>query len=346
MNSKTIPLILSMLLMILLVVSCTEQEAAVQEERAVSVRTMVAELSNEQLVRSFTGSVEGERQADIYAKMAEAVQKIHVREGDHVGENQLLISLDKTGPSSSFRTAESVYLNSEKTFKKKEYLYSEGAISESEFDAARTEFEVNKVAYESAARLVEIQSPIAGVVTSVAVSEGDYLSQGQRLATVATTNRLRVKCAVNARDIGYLKEGSDVVVSGDAAASPRPGKIVSVARSADPQTRAFQVDVRFDNTDSRYRPGMFVRVVSVIEDLSDVIVVPRDAVVTLDGQTNLFLVAGDQARQQPVSLGADLGGRVVIAEGLKVGDTLVTLGQTYLSDGFKVKIAHMEIDGQ
>lgn len=346
MISKTTSVAVSILLAMQLITACSSQEAAVHEERAISVRTSVAELSDEQLTRSFTGSVEGERQADIYAKMAEAVEKVHVREGDHVSEGQLLISLDKTGPSSSYNTAESVFRNSEKTYKKMEYLFSEGAISESQYDAARTQFEVNKAAFESASRLVDIQSPIVGVVTSVDVSEGDFLSQGQHLATVATTDRLRVKCAVNSRDIGYLKEGGEVMILSDATDTPQPGRIVGVARSADPKTRAFQLDVLFDNVDSRFRPGMFVRVISAIEELPDVIAVPREAIILLDEQDCLFIVKGDRVRRQPVSLGADLGGRVVVTEGLKPGDTLVTLGQTYLSDGFKVKIASMETVGQ
>ncbi len=326
--------------------SCAQQEVVVQEDRATSVQARVLTLSDEQVARVFTGTVEGERQADIYAKMAEAVEKVHVREGDVVRQGQVLVSLDKSGPSSAYRTAESVFRNSEKNFKKMEYLFGEGAISESKLDAARTDFEVNQAVFESASRLVEVQSPIDGIVTSMTASVGDYLAQGQRLATVAATSRLRVKCQVNSRDVGSFKEGAEVTVSMNDSERSLPGKVASVARSADRDTRAFQVEVLFDNVGGECRPGMFVRVTTVVEDLPGVIAVPTDAVMAFDGLDQVFVVADNQAALRPVVLGPDLGGRVVIADGLVPGDTLVTLGHTYLADGFKVKIARMENDGQ
>jgi RND family efflux transporter MFP subunit len=326
--------------------SCAQEEVVVQEDRAISVQVRVVTLSDEQVARVFTGTVEGEQQADIYAKMAEAVEQVHVREGDAVRVGQVLVSLDKSGPSSAYRTAEAVYRNSEKNLKKKEYLFQEGAISESQLDAARTDFEVSRAAFESAARLVEIQSPIAGIVTSIAASVGDYLSQGQRLATVAATDRLRVRCSVNSRDIGSFTEGAEVLVTMNEGQISLPGKVASVSRSADRETRAFEVEVLFENVGGECRPGMFVRVTTVVEDLPGVIAVPTDAVVAFDGTDHVFVVADLKAVLQPVVLGPDLGGRVVINDGLNPGDTLVTLGHTYLADGFTVKISRMENDGQ
>ncbi len=45
-------------------------------------------------------------------------------------------------------------------------LYKAGAISETQFDGARTQFEVAQANYESVSRLVDVRTPIAGTVTS------------------------------------------------------------------------------------------------------------------------------------------------------------------------------------
>ncbi|MCK4302124.1 MAG: hypothetical protein KAW91_05090, partial [candidate division Zixibacteria bacterium] len=111
-----------LLLTALFILSCGSNEVAQKEERPVSVRATVVSISDEQVTRSFTGSLEGEKQADIYAKIAEVVERVEVREGRRVSEGQMLIMLDKSGPSSMYRNTESLFRNAEKNFHKMEYL--------------------------------------------------------------------------------------------------------------------------------------------------------------------------------------------------------------------------------
>ncbi|MFH1686788.1 MAG: efflux RND transporter periplasmic adaptor subunit [bacterium] len=345
-NARKLPLSLAALMMLIGAASCSEQQATVTTERLVAVETEVLKQTTEDVSRVFTGTVEGEQQADIFAKVSEVVEKIHVQEGAKVRTGQLLISLDKTGPSSTYRSAYSLFKNAEKNFKTMEYLFAEGAVSELQFDGARTEYEVYRAAFEAAASLVEIVSPIDGSVTALNVAAGDYLSQGQTLVTIATTDRLRVKFGVNAREIGLFREGAEVSVLAEDGSSPVAGRVAAVARSADPQTRAFQVEVLFDNTGDHFRPGMFVRVEIVVTHLVNVITVPRSAVLVLDDRESVFVVSDSVASRRQITLGEDLGGRVVVTSGLTAGDTLVTLGQTYLDDGFKVKLTNRETKPQ
>ena len=325
-----------------LVVSCGKSEnTSASDSRVISVRAEVVQPQNVEITGAYTGSLDGEKQAVIYSKISEAVEEVNVDEGRMVNANATIITLDKSGPSSSYQQAKSLYQNAEKNYKKMEYLFKEGAISETNFDAAQTDYEVKKAAFESAAQLVEIKSPITGMVTSVDVSPGDYVQIGQKLATIATTNKLRVKFGVNSTDIGFLKPGSRVTISSEMSPYTAEGSIVSVPTSADPVTRAFDVEAIIDNADGHFRPGMFVRIDFVRQSLDNVIVIPQNAVLTLDNIPTVFLVSGDSADKRQVRLGPDVHGNVVVDSGLAAGDTLVTLGQDYLEEGFKVRITSM-----
>jgi RND family efflux transporter MFP subunit len=312
-----------------------------QKEAPVAVQVTVVVPSDEKVNKTYTGTLEGEKQAVIYAKIAEAIEAVHVREGQPVAAVQVLISLDKAGPSSRYQESLSIYRNAEKYYKKMDYLLKEGAVSESQCDAARTEYEVAKASFEAAARLVEIQSPIDGVVTSLKVSNGDYLTPGQELATVATTDRLRVRFGVNAVDVGNVGQGNNVSITSESAAQSTEGKVVSVARSADPATRSFQVEAIIDNRDGLFKPGMFVHIDITLSRLTHVIVVPRQAVRQLRQNKVVFVVANGTAHVRRVTTGTDLDGRVEIVAGLGAGDTLVTLGQDFLQDGAAVTIAEV-----
>ena len=120
------------------------------------------------------------------------------------------------------------------------------------------------------------------------------------------------------------------------------GEIISVASSADPQTRTFQIEVMFDNAEGRFKPGMFVRVNLVLDKLEGVLLIPRRAVLILDDKPTVFVISDNRVRQKILSLGSEVDGRVVVTEGLTENDTLVTMGQDYLEDGNKVKITTWE----
>lgn len=325
------------LALLLPVLACRTEQAG-SAERFQAVAAMVVQPQTHNLVRTFTGTLEGERQAQIYAKISESVTQAPVPEGQQVAAGQLLIRLDKDGPSARFAETESVYRNAEKQFRKMEYLFKEGAIAESDLDASRTACDVAKANFESVRQMVEIESPINGVLTSLKVSAGDFVGAGQLLATVATTKRLRIKFDVNSAQIGAVNLGSKLQVTSDAIADTVIGTVTSIAGSADPATRSFQVEAEIDNAMGRFRPGLFVTLSIVEAVLEHVIAVPHGAVQLLDNQPTLFTVENGVARKRVIVTGEELDGLVVVRSGLAAGDTLVTLGQNYLDEGVKVNI--------
>ncbi len=324
--------------------SAPEETELAVEEKVIPVRGMQVNPVSMEQRKTFTGTLEGEKQAVIRAKIAEAVNRIDVVEGDEVKANAVIVRLDKTGPSSNFLQSKSVFLNAEKNFKKMEYLFGEGAISETQFDGAKTEYEVARANYEAARQLVELKTPIAGTVTSIDLSVGDYVSPGQQVATVATINTLRMKLGVGSTDIGYFSVGDTVRVLVEAVAGFEAiGLVAMVAGSADPETRTFQVEIEIDNTTHIFKPGMFARAEVVIESFDNILVVPQSAVLTRNNKDYLFVVNNGRAFAREVILGAEFSGSTEIRSGLKIDDTIVTLGQDYLSDSCLIKLTELTV---
>jgi len=336
----------AILSMMALLLSCGGQESdenvEVTIEREIPVKVMIASQSTEEFIKTYTGTLEGKKQAVIYSKIAEAVDKVLVKEGDRVKPDQVLVSLDNYGASSSYQQTFSLYKNAEKNFNKMAYLFEEGAVSESQYDGAKTEYEVSKASYEAASKMVNIQSPINGTVTSLPVSKGDFVSAGQKIATIATTDILRVKFGVNEKDIQHIDEGSNVNLVVNSLDLKATGIVSSIAKSADPFTRSYQVEALLLNSEKIFNPGMFVRIEIIMDILENVITVPREVVLNLDGKDMIYTVSNGKAKLYEVRLGEDLNGKVIINSGLNVGDTLVTLGQDYLEDDIKVKITSVE----
>jgi multidrug efflux pump subunit AcrA (membrane-fusion protein) len=92
---------------------------------------------------------------------------------------------------------------------------------------------------------------------------------------------------------------------------------------------------------SGLRPGQFVGARIVTEELADRLVVPRDSVVKANDAEVIYVVEGNKAVQMSVKTGLRDGGVIeVAAEGLKEGDTIVTVGAYGLPKETKIKITN------
>ena len=316
---------------------CAQQESAQDVERVTAVRADVIAASDQKVTAEYTGTIQGAEQAIIYAKIAETVQRIKVLEGEEVFPGRVLIELDKYGPTSQYVQARSMLATSEKNFKKMESLYQDGAVSESQLDGVRTEYEVNKAAFDAARKLVEIESPIAGHVTSIDVTVGDFIAVGQELATVALTDRLQVTLMVSPSDAELIKIGQRVPLVSTDGIKGR-GEVIAVASSADPVTRKVSVKVEMDNSAGALKPGLFVRCEFTLRQFKGVVAIPRGAVIELSGVDFVYVALNGKAAKRQVELGIEMDGQVVVDSGLVTGDTLIVSGQSYLDDGFPVRL--------
>jgi len=322
-------------------VGCSNTEESAEIEHRVSIKARVLEQTDYDVTSTYTGALEGEKQAVLYARLSEAVDSVWVSEGDRVESEQVILSLDRMGPTSSYKAAEARYIEADKNFKRMEHLFQEGAISALEFDAAKANNDIAQTNYEAVTQLVEIRSPIGGTVTSVSVFPGKFLMLGQEVATVATTDKLRVLFGVSSDDISFFRVGDGVRIKSDASSETGSGIIVGVASSADPSSRTFEIEALIDNSRKVFSPGMFVQIEFIREHMESVIAVPRKSVLILDGKPTAFVVADGVAQKRSVTLGADVAGDVIIESGLNPGDTLVTLGQDYLEGKTKVDITEL-----
>lgn len=337
---------LMVLFLVILFAGCSapEETELVIEEKAIPIRGQQIYPVSMKQSKTFTGTLEGEKQAVIRAKIAEAVDRIDVVEGDEVRANTVIVRLDKSGPTSNYLQSKSYFKNAEKNFKKMEYLFNEGAISEIQYDASKTEYEVARANFEAARQLVELKTPIAGTVTSIDLSVGDYVSPGQQVAIVAIIETLRMKLGVSSTDIDYFRVGDSVrIVVESVNGFEAVGVVSMVAGSADPETRTFQVQIEIDNSARVFKPGMFARAEVIVETFENILVAPRSAVMTRNDKDYLYVVNGDRTIAKEVILGAEFSGSTEIRAGLNVGDTIVTLGQDYLSDNSLIKLTEVTI---
>jgi membrane fusion protein (multidrug efflux system) len=308
----------------------------------ISVEAQIVELKELALSKSFSGSLEGEEQANIIAKIPETITKIRVKVGDFVKVGSILFELNKGGASSQFYQAQAAYLNAQKDFERMQNLLKEGAVSQQAFDGTQTLYEVAKANFDAARSTVEITSPLSGIVTSINVNLGDFANPQFPMATVANIGRIKAKFNVGESDVPGLFVGQQVSVYSEMNPDLiQPGKINQLSKSADIQSRTFEMQAIFSNTQDRwFKPGMFCRVDVKMKSKKNVHTIPLSAIVKSSSSDGVYIINDGKSYLKTITTGLSDGKNVEVISGLKSGDQIVTLGMNNLKDGTVVVVTN------
>lgn len=338
--------ILNLLLITIVIMvtsTCGDKKADVAvEEKAIPITVSLAELGDLAIVKIYSGTLEGEKQAEIVASIHEAVVELPISEGNRVSAGQAVIMLDKNGSASQYNQARALYMEAKDNYQKMAKLLEQGAVSEQSYISAKTGFEVAQANFEAATRQVELTSPISGILTELSVNVGEYAPVGIPIATVAQTDKIRLTLFVDSGGASFIEKGAKAAITVESigySGKKFGGFVTEVSRSADPQTRLFRVEINIDNQNGDLAPGMFARAEIVVNELKSILIVPREAVFSAEGVYKVYKLEGDRAREQSIYIGESTSKSIQIVSGLTEGDTVVVIGRNLIEDGSMVKIA-------
>lgn len=108
------------------------------------------------------------------------------------------------------------------------------------------------------------------------------------------------------------------------------GKIDDIADVVDNATRMVKLRVTLKNSQNKLKAGMFA-LLSFGVDEGEVISVPKSAVITVQGKHYVFVKSDSlQYQRQEVSIGAQVGDRTLISNGIALGARVVVEGSIQL----------------
>ena len=217
-------------------------------------------------------------------------------------------------------------------------------------EAARDEAEATR------AKTV-VRAPFDGVVVLKDAEVGEVVSPNSMggsnargsVVTMVDFASLEVQCDVDEVNLGAVRVGGRASVWLDAFPEARfAGRVDRIWPTANRQKATIEVRVRFDDLDDRLRPEMGARVVFEPEDAAPAevaadatqapLLVPRSAVVQVEGAPSVFVVERDVTRLRRVELGDARGARIAIEAGLEEGERIVLDPPATLADGDRVRI--------
>lgn len=176
----------------------------------------------------------------------------------------------------------------------------------------------------------EMKSPLSGIVVERTVTPGQSVTgdPDHVLFTVADLDVLQVVADVYEHDLALVREGQSAVVLVEAYPGMEfPAQVTSVGDVVDPATRTIKVRARVDNQAHKLKPEMFARLQLDVGDTRQFLMVPREAVLEVDGKQFVYVVESDRGyHKREIKIAAVSPDQTRVVEGLKQGERIVTKG--------------------
>ncbi len=269
-------------------------------------------------------------------------------EGTPVKAGTVLAELKQSDFKNALDSARAKAELAGKTLERFRKLRATDAISQQELDVTEADWRTAQAALDQAEQNLRDSRLVAaknGVILARYINRGVTVQPGQRVLRFADPSLMSVELGLPDRLIGKLTPGQeiDVEISALEGMPSFKGRVSEVGVAASGEGRLFRVVIKVPNPDGLLRSGMTARI--HVNDATgvkpDTVVVPLSALVTVAPGTQLgvFVVQDAKAVKRLVKTGDILNSSILIIEGLRRGEQVVTAGAAFLYDGAPITVA-------
>jgi HlyD family secretion protein len=347
----------------------TAVAASPEPEHRLDVPAIKVGLSDLESSLEISGSLMPQTRVGIAAKLPGTLATISVDLGDRVRTGQTVAALDRREldaqvdaaaaavnvTHAALESVEAALANALVEHERAQNLFEKGALPRQRLDATETAkrsaiaqrdlASANLAQAEAALRRArEVQrdatltSPIDGVVVERNYDAGSLVSPTEKpVVVIADLRTLKLAAGVSELEAGRLHVGMRARVTVQA----RPGEVfagrlAAIAPEVDARNRHFLIEVRTANPDRTLLSGMYGVATIPLRRATQVVAVPRDAIVSRDGKPTVLRIDNNIVRETPITEGLTDGIAVQVASGLQAGAVIVADARRELAAGAAV----------
>jgi len=281
-------------------------------------------------------------------QVAGVVATIHFESGDDVAAGAPLVDLDTSVEQADLANGIAQLKNANVTLDRARTLIASGNTPQSTVDAAVAARDSAAAAVDRSRAVIAqkaITAPFAGRLGLRTVDIGQYVAAGANLTTLQRLDPIYVDFSAPEGALATLAVGQETTISVDAQPGRTfTGKVAAIDARVSADSRNVSVRAQFDNSDRKLLPGMFAEVSVTTGAPSDVLTLPRTAIISSLYGDNAFVVVpspkGDGliVERRFVHVGQTRGERVAIVDGVKLGEQVVIAGQIKLQPNSPVVV--------
>ena len=285
--------------------------------------------------------------AAVGTRLRGTVRRTFKYEGDHVQANEPLAEIESAElgeAQAEIVQAKAVASAAETEARREKELLAKSLTTAREAEVARAELVTATAKLKAAEQRVSalggngtfglfvLRAPISGHIVEVHLVPGQSVEGNIVGYKIADLERLWIELSVFERDMGAVHLDDQVEVTPLSQPSQKiAGRVAHIGRLVDPDTKSIAVRVATEHPQDRLRVGQAVQAtITSREAEREGLLIPRTAVLYVDGKPTVFLADGDaqstRVRAIPVRIGGKNGVRYEVLEGLRAGQFVASAG--------------------
>ena len=324
--------------------ACTgkaSENSSVINTEVIPVKLLPISENTSSNVVAASGLLSTEDEAKLSFKIGGIIERIFVREGDHVSKGQLLATLKATEIVAQVQQVQLAVERAQRDYQRADNLYRDSVATLEQLQNAKTGVELAKRNLEQVAfnqQYSRIYAPADGFVTKKIANEGELASAGSSVLlvnAVGGSSNWILQIGLSDREWAAIEVGNKASVTMDAFPGEQfTGTVNKKSISADAASGSFQAEVQVNF--GKYQPaiGMFGKA-SIFPSRSSVgFSIPYEALLEANGKKGFVFVSDDKKTviRCAVTISGISNDVVYVADGLQGHPYVVTSGSPYLSD--------------
>ncbi|MQY51747.1 efflux RND transporter periplasmic adaptor subunit [Rhodocyclus tenuis] len=313
------------------------------------------------------GYVVAQRKASVASKATGRLEWLGVVEGSRVKQGDVIARVENRDmvaqvdqAAANVVSARAEVADAERAFVRSRDLAAKNYVSSSALDSAQARLDkaraalavaqANQRAAQVSVDQTLIRAPFDGVVLTKSANVGDVItpfssaseSKGA-VVTMADMETLEVEADVSEVNLSKIRVGQPCEIQLDAFPDQRLRGVVSrTVPTVDRSKATVLVKVRFVDRDAAVLPEMSAKVAFLdkepaAEDRQALVAVSQEAVVSRNGQSQVFTIVDGRVRPLPVTTGRKINDLVAVT-GVKSGDKVIVRPPESLHDGDRVRV--------
>jgi membrane fusion protein (multidrug efflux system) len=359
----------------LLLTSCDSSEQSVKQLPPLGVMVTEAIVQDVPLMVEMVGTTAGNQDVPIRTRVEGYLESMDFEEGTFVKKGDLLYTIDAQPFQAKLVAAQSelagyqtARVKAQSDLARIRPLAEMNAVSAQDLDSAVAQEEAAESSVSASEAYVElaeielgytqIHAPIDGLIGLTKAKPGEFVGREPNpvvLNTLSDIDPIRVRFSISEReyltmarhytsskargdrDADSSRPADLILLLADGSEHPEPGRLIATSQSINTDTGTYMLEAAFPNPDKVLLPGQFARIRAQYRQLDNAVVIPRMAVIDLQGRFRAYVVnQQNQVEAVDIELGPTLGNDVVVSTGLVGGEIIIVEGLQKVRPGMLV----------
>jgi len=308
---------------------------------------------------NYKGTVGAWKTANIAPDASGRVGRILKKQGDRVGQGELLAVLDMTAlelqqkqARAAMAVARTAYQNAKLNAERMKKMLENKAISQMQYENTQLALDAADTQLKSAAANLDLvdytlnnaymKAPFAGVIAAKNMEEGDMINpimgMGQSILTLMDLSKVKIVVDAPAEEIEKIKIGQSCLVGiSSLPGESFSGEVYSKNLAADPLSKTFKVEIKIENPEMKIKAGVYADISIEYLSRENVYLLPLSAL--LLGDKDVMVNENGMARRRAVQVGLRDERQFEVLSGVKAGEQVLIEGNYDLKDGTAIVLA-------